>query len=259
MPTPWRLLHIDIPSTKSDEYSESYRKKREQQISKWRENNFSSGINNNFVNTEKDAAQLRQLNMANETRRREKTINITNDIPAPKLKSFETYKTEKKEKTNKILSIRKKSNKNRNATLQNRVQKAKDNFTRNHKTFLVNAIEKYKPDEKDIHLDIPNLNSATKMSYESLSFPKEILQQLGDQNGSDHNGKLCNLEAGWLPRDDLDQISDDDSFHILPYHIKQPKTMDERQKERIKQLKKLEKRTEKKKFDPAVDFSYLFA
>ena len=113
----------------------------------------------------------------------------------------------------------------------------------------MNAIEKYKKDEKDIHLDIPNLKSAIKMSIDSLSFPKEILQQLGDQNGTGHNGKLCNLETGWLPRDDLDQISDDDSFHILPYQIKQPKTMDDRQKERIRQLRKLEKRTEKTKFD----------
>jgi len=259
MPTPWRLFHIDVSSDKRDEYSESYRKKREQQISKWRENNVSNGINNNFVNIEPSAAKSRQLNKANIRHRQENTNAIKNDNPAPKLKSSETYKTEKKEKKYTTLDVRMKSNKNGNATLQSRVQKAKDNFTRNHKKFLVNAIEQYKQDEKDVHLDIPNLKSAIKTSIESLSFPKEILQQLGDQNGSGYNGKLCNLEAGWLPRDDLEKISDDDSFHILPCQIKQPKTMDERQKERITQLKTFNKRTEKTKFDPVVDFPYLFA
>jgi len=259
MPTSWRLLNIDFSYDKRDEHSESYRKRREQQISRWRENNFSNGMNNNFVNKEKNVAISRQLNVSDKTRRQEDQNNHNNDIPVPKLKNADMYKTEKVEKTDSILDIKKKSNKIKSTRLEGRVQKAKDNFTRNHKTFLVNAIEKYKKNEKGIHLDIPNLKSAIKMSIESLSFPKDILQQLSDQNGSGHNGKLCNLEAGWLPKDDLNKNTDEDSFHILPYHIKQPKTIDERQKERIRKSRKLENRIEKRKFDPVVDFSYLFA
>ena len=147
-----------------------------------------------------------------------------------------------------------------NRVESSRVQKAKENFVSKNRKFLVDAIQNYKKEEQGIHLDIPNLNGAIRMSIESLSFPKDILKQLGDQNGSGRNGKLCNLEAGWLPKKDLDLISEEYCHHILPDQIKQPKTMDERKKERQAHSKEIEMLLdEKRRFDPTVALSYLFS
>jgi len=257
MPTPWRLFNIDFSSGERDEYSESYRKRREEQISNWKKENLSSTTKDIFESKGTNVARFRQLDVTHSTRRQENADYLNIHTPAPKLQSSKKNNFEKSRKTHVASDVRKKSDKSKKPSLKSRVQKAKDNFTRNHKKFLVNAVEKCKQDQIDMHLDIPNLTSASKMSFESLSFPKQILQQLGDKNGVGHDGKLCNLEEGWLPSEDLDELTDDDSFHILPYQIKQPKTIDERKKER--KLRKMEKRTDKKKFDPIVDLPYLFA
>merc|ERR1712018_352752 len=127
----------------------------------------------------------------------------------------------------------KKLNRTKTSPQSSRVQKAKEKFDRDNKKFLEKAIKQYNEKEKDIHLDIPNLQSAIKMSIDSLTFPTELLKKLRDQNGSGRNGKLCNLEAGWLPKPNSKHTPDDYQHHILPRHIKQPKTIDQRQKERI--------------------------
>merc|ERR1712088_1059757 len=132
---------------------------------------------------------------------------------------------------------------NKTSPQSSRVQKAKEKFDRDNKKFLEKAIKQYNEKEKDIHLDIPNLQSAIKMSIDSLTFPTELLKKLRDQNGSGRNGKLCNLEAGWLPKQESNHIPEDYEHHILPRHIKQPKTINQRQKERIS----------KKKSDPTND------
>jgi hypothetical protein len=261
MPTPWKLFKIDFLNGELSADSSPYRKKREQQITRWRENNFSDGIKTDFVDKVGDAAIIRQLREIDKTSKQKDVKERPDNVAANKFKinkMSEKYKTAKVEIIDKRSFPQKKNHKLKSVSSSSRVQKAKENFTRNNKHFLNNAIEKYKKNERDIHLDIPNLKIAIEKSIESLSFPKEILDQLRDQNGSGSNGRLCNLEAGWLPKSDLYHIPDDYSHHILPYNIKIPKTIDERQKERMTNSNKTESLTEHKKFDPVIDLPYLF-
>ena len=257
MIVPWRLLEIDFVGGDFSEYSaSSYSKLRKDQLHKWRENNYSDSITYAYVDMEHDVSIQQQLKETNHPCKHEgiedHTEIVSNTISI-------VTKTERKLKTKKIFRDRKKRSNNPLSLFQSRAQKAKENFTKNNKKFLLNAIEEYKKHEKDIQLNIPNIKAAIQLAIESLSFPKDILQELRRQNGSGCNGKLCNLEAGWQPMYHVDYIPDDRKYHILPYHIKETKTMDERRKERKENLKRLKKGSDKSIFDPIVALPYLFS
>ena len=261
MVSSWKLRKIDLFTFGPDSSTEltTYRKQREKQITKWRENNYCDvnncniDENSNYVTMPQQAREINTNNKFGNDRencsrsfREERRIEIAPGKMEDENRKFKHPNLGVFEK--------------RKAHVRSRVQKAKENFVSKNRKFLVDAIQNYKKEEKGIHLDIPNLNGAIRMSIESLSFPKDILKQLGDQNGSGRNGKLCNLEAGWLPKKDLDLISDEYCHHILPDQIKQPKSMDERKKERQAHSKEIETLlVEKRRFDPTVALSYLFS
>ena len=261
MVSSWKLRKIDLFTFCPDSSTEltTYRKQREKQITKWRENNYCDvnncniDENSNYVTMPQ---QVREINTNNKFGNDRE--NCSRSFCNERRKEIAPGKMEDENRKFKHpnLGVFEK----RKAHVRSRVQKAKENFVSKNRKFLVDAIQNYKKEEQGIHLDIPNLNGAIRMSIESLSFPKDILKQLGDQNGSGRNGKLCNLEAGWLPKKDLDLISDEYCHHILPDQIKQPKSMDERKKERQAHSKEIEKlHIEKQIFDPTVALSYLFS
>jgi len=254
MPTPWKLFKIDsVDEGVLNQPSSSYREKRQEQLHLWKENNFSSSFYNIVSTKDKNEAAV--------SKQRNETIKKAPDElkfkKSSKYSNSERRKTEihKKEKHS---DKSKKLQRTKLSSESSRVQKAKEKFDRDNKKFLENAIKKYNEKEKDIHLDIPNLQSAIKMSIDSLTFPTELLKELRDQNGSGRNGKLCNLEAGWLPKPESNHIPDDYEHHILPWHIKQPKTINQRQEERIRAMRKSR---EEKGLDPVTNLPlpYLFA
>lgn len=249
MQTRWKLFKIDdVSDGESNQCSSSYRKKRQQQLLLWKENNFTSDFNSNFPTKDINEFSKDSKDIINNKSCKQAPDDYKRNSTSTKLSNSERPKTEKSGILQKYAEKKKKvCQKNRE---HSRVQKAKEKFDRNNKKFLEKAIKQYNEKEKDIHLDIPNLQSAIKMSIDSLTFPTELLKELRDQNGSGRNGKLCNLEAGWLPKPQSKHTPDDYEHHILPRHIKQPKTIDQRQKERIN----------KKQSNPANDLPlpYLF-
>jgi len=249
MPTQWKLFKIDdVSDGEFNPCSSSYRKKRQKQLLLWKENNFTSDLNSNLStvkNNESIACNKDKIN-------REECKDVPDDNQ-PKSTSTKHSKSERtKAERSRIMQkyADKKKKVYQNKKEHNRVQKAKEKFDRDNKKFLEKAIKQYN-EKPTFQSDIPNLQSAIKMSIDSLTFPTELLKELGDQNGSGRNGKLCNLEAGWLPKPQSNHIPGDGEHHLLPRHIKQPKTIDQRQKERIS----------KKKLEPAnnLPLPYLFA
>jgi len=259
MPTTWKLFKIDcVSADESNRSSSSYRKRRQDQLLLWKENNFARNFNNNLPTTEKNEVVV----YSNKQNEDNKTHKQAHEEPKIK-KSFTKYSTSEKRKTetskkDKHSDKGKKLHRTKTSPQSSRVQKAKEKFDRDNKKFLEKAIKQYNEKEKDIHLDIPNLQSAIKMSIDSLTFPTELLKKLRDQNGSGRNGKLCNLEAGWLPKPESNHIPEDYEHHILPRHIKQPKTINQRQEERKRAMRKI---AEDKGLDPVTNqpLPYLFA
>jgi len=249
MPTRWKLFKIDdVSDGESNPCSSPYRKKRQQQLLLWKENNFTCDFNSNLPTKDTNESPEGNKDIINNKTCKQAPDDYQRNSTSTKLSNSERPKTEKSGIMQKYAEKKKKVLQKQGE--HSRVQKAKEKFDRDNKKFLQKAIKQYNEKEKDIHLDIPNLQSAIKMSIDSLTFPTELLKELRDQNGSGRNGKLCNLEAGWLPKPQSIQILDDYEHHILPRHIKQPKTIDQRQKERIS----------KKKSDPAnaLPLPYLF-
>jgi len=257
MPTPWKLFKIDrVSEGDFDRSSSSYRKRRQKQLLLWKENNVTNTFNNNLLGKIKNETIESNKGKSNDESHKEDPEEDEFKRPLPKESSPEKRKTEKSLKE-KYAEKTQKLHRTKISPESSRVQKAKERIARERKEYLEKAIKQYNEKEKDVDPDIPNLTSAIKMSIDSLTFPTDLLKQLRDQNGSGRNGKLCNLEAGWLPKPQSTHIPDYYEHHILPRHIKQPKTIDQRQEERLKTLRKI---AEEKGLDPVTNqpLPYLF-
>ena len=257
MPTPWKLFKIDcVNEGEFNQSLSSYRKRRQKQLLLWEENNITSTFNNNLPGKIKKETTVSNKEKSNNESYKEDSKEDEFRRPKPKESSSEKKKTEKTLKE-KYAEKTQKLHRTKISPESSRVQKAKERIARERKEYIEKAIKQYNEKEKDVDPDIPNLTSAIKMSIDSLTFPTDLLKQLRDQNGSGRNGKLCNLEAGWLPKPQSTHIPDYYEHHILPRHIKQPKTIDQRQEERLRTLRKI---AEEKGLDPVTNqpLPYLF-
>ena len=251
MPVPWRLIKID---TSQDTHSPSYRNKRETQISRWKKKHTSNNVSNSIAHKEDDIVIHHHNKETNKCTIEGNTDKDKKEINKDIFKKPREH--ENKRQNNKKFSLdhNRRKGKVERVFLNGRVEKAKDIFTREHKKFLEDAIQKYKEYGKDAYCYIPDIKAAIQMSIDSLTFPKQELEMLGDGE----NGKLCDLEPGWSPSVTLDHVPDIYTHPTLPNHIKQPKTIGEREKERIFKAKQGSEQV-KRQFDPVIDLSYLFS
>ena len=179
MVSSWKLRKIDFFTFGPDSSTESstYREQREKQITKWRENNYCDIIN---CNIDENANYVTMPQQVKETNTNTKFGNDRENCSSSfcEKRRIEIAPGKMEDENRKFKHPNLGVFEKRKAHVRSRVQKAKENFVSKNRKFLVDAIQNYKKEEKGIHLDIPNLNGAIRMSIESLSFPKDILTDL---------------------------------------------------------------------------------